>query len=289
MYKVEMSCSTMVFVVVTLMVSCVMAASAAPCNFNKEIDINWGGNEHVKIFNGGKLLTLSLDNSSGAAFQTKNDYLFARVDMQLKLVPGNSAGTVATYYLSSLGAAHDEIDFEFLGNLSGQPYTVHTNVYSQGKGNREQQFRMWFDPTLAFHTYSVIWNSQRIIFMVDNIPIRVFENNEAIGVPFPNSQRMKVYASLWDADNWATEGGRIKTDWTQAPFIASYKNLKINASSPANSTNNTISNQAWQTQQLDSMGRKKLRWVQSKCMIYNYCTDFQRFPQGLPPECLASS
>ncbi|KAF5948345.1 hypothetical protein HYC85_014302 [Camellia sinensis] len=174
--------------------------------------------------------------------------------MQLKLVPGNSAGTVATYYLSSLGAAHDEIDFEFLGNLSGQPYTVHTNVYSQGKGNREQQF----------------------------------QNNEAIGVPFPNSQRMKVYASLWDADNWATEG-RIKTDWTQASFIASYKNLKINASSSANSTNNTISNQAWKTQQLDSMGRKKLRWVQSKCMIYNYCTDFQRFPQGLPPECLASS
>ncbi|CAL5342919.1 unnamed protein product [Camellia sinensis] len=272
MYKGEMSCSTMVLVVVTLMMSCVMAVSAAPCNFNKDIDIDWGGNEHVKIFNGGKLLTLSLENSSGAAFQTKNDYLFARVDMQLKLVPRDG--------LSSLGAAHDEIDFEFLGNLSGQPYTVHTNVYSQGKGNREQQFRMWFDPTLAFHTYSVIWNSQRIM---------VFENNEAIGVSFPNSQRMKVYASLWDADNWATEGGRIKTDWTQAPFIASYKNLKINASSPANSTNNTISNQAWPTQQLDSMGQKKLRWVQSKCMIYNYCTDFQRFPQGLPPECLASS
>ncbi|KAI8008019.1 hypothetical protein LOK49_LG07G01838 [Camellia lanceoleosa] len=254
-----------------LMLSCVMAASAVPCNFNQDIDINWGGNEHVKTFNGGQLLILSLDKSSGAGFQSKKDYLFARVDMQLKLVPGNSAGTVTTYYLSSQGPAHDEIDFEFLGNVPGQPYTVNTNVYAQGKGNREQRFHLWFDPTTAFHTYSIVWNSQRIIFMVDNNPIRVFKNNEAMGVPFPTSQRMKVYSSLWNADDWATQGGRIKTDWTKAPFTACYRNFNVN--------------DAWQTQQLDSMGRKRLRWVQRKYMIYNYCTDLKRFPQGLPREC----
>ncbi|XP_057506351.1 xyloglucan endotransglucosylase protein 1-like [Actinidia eriantha] len=275
-----------------MLMSCLVSSSYGSF---EDVEITWG-NGRGKILNGGQLLTLSLDNYSGSGFQSKNEYLFGRIDMQLKLVPGNSAGTVTTYYLSSQGATHDEIDFEFLGNASGQPYTVHTNVFAQGKGNREQQFHLWFDPTTSFHTYSILWNPQRIIFLVDNIPIRVFNNNEAIGVPFPTNQPMRVYSSLWNADDWATQGGRVKTDWTHAPFTASYKNFNANAcvrsagsSSCGSQSTKSISNdQAWQTQDLDANGRKRLLWVQKKFMIYNYCTDTQRFPQGLPLECKRS-
>ncbi|XP_031395016.1 probable xyloglucan endotransglucosylase/hydrolase protein 16 isoform X2 [Punica granatum] len=245
------------------------------------------------ILNGGRLLRLSLDKVSGSGFVSKNEFLFGRIDMQIKLVRGNSAGTVTAFYLSSQGPAHDEIDFEFLGNLSGNPYTLHTNVCTQGKGNREQQIRLWFDPTMAFHTYSIVWNAQRIIFLVDNIPIRVFNNLESIGVPFPKNQPMRIYSSLWNADDWATMGGLVKTDWTKAPFTAAFRNFKANACVLAPGTSaciRTASTQdsGWQDQALDASGRKWIQWVQKNHMVYNYCKDVKRFPKGLLPECKRS-
>ncbi|KAI6682548.1 hypothetical protein NL676_036429 [Syzygium grande] len=283
-------CITTLLLVV---VSWVTSASAR--NFYQDFDITWGDGR-AQILNNGDLLTLSLDKASGSGFQSKNEYLFGKIDMQLKLVPGNSAGTVTAYYLSSKGSTWDEIDFEFLGNLSGDPYILHTNVFSQGKGNREQQFYLWFDPTADFHTYSILWNPQRIIFSVDGTPIREFKNAESIGVPFPKAQPMRIYSSLWNADDWATRGGLVKTDWTQAPFTASYRNFNADnacvwssgSSSCTSSTSTSSYGNAWLSEELDSTSQERLKWVQSNYLIYNYCTDAKRFPQGLPPECTMS-
>ncbi|KAL7592073.1 hypothetical protein Lser_V15G34291 [Lactuca serriola] len=274
---------------VVLLISILIVAVSAG-SFYDDMDISFGG-ERAKILNGGQDLSLSLDQYSGSGFQSKHEYLFGRFDMQLKLVPGNSAGTVTTFYLSSQGAGHDEIDFEFLGNSTGNPYTIHTNVYSQGKGNKEQQFHLWFDPTAAFHTYTIVWNSLRIIFLIDNIPVRVFNNNDAAGVPFPKSQPMRVYASLWNADDWATQGGRVKTDWTNAPFTALYRKFNANAKKVGPNSVSTSSindDQSWSTQGLDAAGRNRIRWVQTKHMIYNYCNDRKRFPNGISAECKTS-
>ncbi|KAH0859868.1 hypothetical protein HID58_088129, partial [Brassica napus] len=258
--------------------------SSVSANFHRDVEITWGDGRG-QITNNGELLTLSLDKSSGSGFQSKNEYLFGKIDMQMKLVPGNSAGTVTTLYLKSPGTTWDEIDFEFLGNLSGDPYTLHTNVYTQGKGDKEQQFKLWFDPTADFHTYTILWNPQRIIFTVDGTPIREFKNMESVGTLFPNNQPMRMYSSLWNADDWATRGGLVKTDWSKAPFTASYRGFNQEAcvwsngksSCPNGSGQGTTG--SWLSQELDSTAQERMRWVQKNYMIYNYCTDTKRFPQ----------
>ncbi|KAK7821983.1 putative xyloglucan endotransglucosylase/hydrolase protein 23 [Quercus suber] len=125
-------------------------------NFYQDFNLTWGDGR-AKILNNGTLLTLSLDKASGSGYPQKE-------------------------------SKWDEIDFEFLGNLSGDPYIIHTNVYTQGKGDKEQQFYPWFDRTADFHNYSILWNPERIIFYVDGSPMRDFENRESIGVTFPTSQ-----------------------------------------------------------------------------------------------------
>ncbi|KAJ8562081.1 hypothetical protein K7X08_011372 [Anisodus acutangulus] len=279
-----------------LLVICVMISAFGVTiggKFNEEFDITWGDGR-ANILNNGDLLTLSLDKISGSGFQSKNEYLFGKIDMQLKLVPGNSAGTVTAYYLSSQGPTHDEIDFEFLGNLSGDPYTLHTNVFSQGKGDREQQFHLWFDPTADFHTYSILWNQQRIIFYVDGTPIREYKNAESSGVSYPKNQPMRIYSSLWNADDWATRGGLVKTDWSRAPFSAAYRNFNANACIPnspssCNSNSATSTSSSWLNEELDNTSQERLKWVQKNYMVYNYCTDSKRFPQGFPADCVQNN
>ncbi|KAK9757550.1 hypothetical protein RND81_01G169900 [Saponaria officinalis] len=254
-------------------------------NLVQDLDIAWGYGRG-KFVNNGQLIKLTLDNFTGSGFYSKNEYLFGKIDMQIKLVPRNSAGTVTAYYLRSQGDAFDEIDYEFLGNLTGQPYTVHTNVYTGGKGDREQQFHLWFDPTTHFHTYSILWNPQTIIFEIDEIPIREFKNLEAQGIPFPKFKPMRLHSSLWNADQWATQGGRIKTDWSQAPFSAFYRSFRADACAKvAGRLSCPPRSVTWMTRTPDGLSQGRLNWVRKNFMIYNYCTDFKRFPQGVPKEC----
>ncbi|KAF5202901.1 Xyloglucan endotransglucosylase/hydrolase [Thalictrum thalictroides] len=260
--------------------------------FSKSMYISWGA-QHSYISSDGENLQLVLDQTSGSAVQSKKTFLFGSIEMLIKLVPGNSAGTVTAYYLSSTGAKHDEIDFEFLGNTTGHPYIIHTNVYIQGIGRREQQFYPWFDPTTDFHNYTIHWNPSAIVWFIDGLPIRVFRNYERMGIPFPNKQGLRVYSTLWNADNWATRGGLEKINWKSAPFIARFRRFRARTckwngptsihkcafQSPANWWTSPVYNKLSHAQ----MGQMK--WVRDHYMIYDYCKDSKRIRGQMPPEC----
>ncbi|RZC68601.1 hypothetical protein C5167_031839 [Papaver somniferum] len=258
--------------------------------FSKNYMPTWSP-DHIKYFNGGKDIQLHLDNWTGAGFHSKESYLFGYFHMHIKLVAGDSAGTVTAFFLSSNNNEHDEVDFEFLGNRTGQPYILQTNVFTGGSGNREQRINLWFDPTAAYHTYSVLWNDYHITFFVDDIPIRIFKNNQKLGVKYPFNQPMKLYSSLWNGEDWATRGGLEKTDWSKAPFIASYKGFHIDGcATSVNAKFCATKGKMWWDQQkyrdLDAAQYRRLMWVRRKFTIYNYCTDRVRFPK-MPIECKA--
>uniref|UniRef100_A0A7N0U965 Xyloglucan endotransglucosylase/hydrolase n=1 Tax=Kalanchoe fedtschenkoi TaxID=63787 RepID=A0A7N0U965_KALFE len=269
------------------------AMSATP---KRPVDVPFGRNykptwafDHIKYLRGESEIQLSLDKYTGTGFQSKGSYLFGHFSMQIKMVPGDSAGTVTAFYLSSQNSEHDEIDFEFLGNRTGQPYILQTNVFTGGKGDREQRIYLWFDPTKAYHSYSVLWNLYQIVFFVDDVPIRVFKNSKDLGVRFPFDQPMKIYSSLWNADDWATRGGLEKTDWSKAPFVASYKGFHVDGCEASVNAKfcNTQGKMWWDQkafQDLDSYQYRRLAWVRNKFTIYNYCTDRARFP-AMAPEC----
>ncbi|KAG7636204.1 putative xyloglucan endotransglucosylase/hydrolase protein 10 [Arabidopsis thaliana] len=259
-------------------------------DFNKDFFVTWSPT-HVNTSNDGRSRTLKLDQESGASFSSIQTFLFGQIDMKIKLIPRSSQGTVVAYYMSSDQPNRDEIDFEFLGNVNGQPYILQTNVYADGIDNREERIHLWFDPTKDFHTYSILWNIHQIVFMVDQIPITLYRNHADKGVAYPMLQPMSVQASLWNGESWATRGGRDKIDWSKGPFVAFFGDYKIDAciwkGNPSFCNGESTENW-WNKNEFSSLTRVQKRWfkwVRKYHLIYDYCQDYGRFNNKLPKEC----
>ncbi|CDO97322.1 unnamed protein product [Coffea canephora] len=291
-----MNASRFIFLIGVLSVELIqisIASVVSAGDFNRDFFVTWSPS-HVNTSADGRARSLKLDPDSGSAFASNDMFLFGQFDMQIKLIPGNSAGAVVAFYLSSNQPNRDELDFEFLGNADGgqqQPYILQTNVYVDGFDDREERIKLWFDPTKDFHTYTILWNIHQIVFMVDWVPIRTFRNHADKGVAFPRWQPMALQASIWDGSSWATGGGKDKIDWSRGPFVASFQNHKIDAciwkgsagfctaESPTNWWNQGGSNS------LTSAQRRLFRWVRKYYVIYDYCQDRPRFKNNLPKEC----
>ncbi|CAN1777400.1 Probable xyloglucan endotransglucosylase/hydrolase protein 6 [Linum perenne] len=277
-------------IIVLAFASAPKSVYSRPTTFFQDFKVTWG-DSHVRQLNRGQAVQLLLDQNSGCGFASKKKYLFGQVSMRIKLVPGDSAGTVTAFYLNSdTNEVRDELDFEFLGNRTGQPYTVQTNIFARGKGDKEQRVNLWFDPSADFHLYRIRWSHSQIVYYVDDVPVRVFRNNEAKGVGYPKSQPMGVYSTLWEADDWATRGGLEKINWSKAPFVAYYKDFDIEGCPvPGPSTCASNPTNWWEGANykgLTPLEARKYRWVRMNHMIYDYCTDKSRFPVP-PTECTA--
>ncbi|KAG8070489.1 hypothetical protein GUJ93_ZPchr0006g42926 [Zizania palustris] len=275
---------------VVVVVAAAVVGVAHGGNFYEECDSTWEPQNCWSSDNGNSLSLALVSNYSGSMIRSKRQFVYGTVSTSIQLVPGNSAGTVTTFYTSSLGDNHDEIDFEFLGNETGQPYTIHTNVYANGAGDREMQFKPWFDPTNGYHNYTISWTPCRIAWYIDGTLMRVFRNYQQSsngGVPFPTWQPMYAYSSIWAAEDWATQKGRVKTDWSKAPFVANYHGIDLDICECYGGGGCVYGCAAafGSCGQLSDAELGQMQWVQDNYRIYNYCVDYPRFNGQIAPEC----
>ncbi|ERN15539.1 hypothetical protein AMTR_s00048p00113910 [Amborella trichopoda] len=221
-------------------------------------------------------------------------YMHGYFSADIKLPSDYTAGVVVAFYTSNgdiFEKNHDELDFEFLGNIRGKDWRIQTNVYGNGSTSRgrEERYNLWFDPTNGFHRYSILWTQKHIIFYIDSVPIREVVRTPAMGGDYP-SKPMSVYATIWDGSNWATNGGRYKANYKYAPFTAEFSNLVLKGrpSDPIEqiSAKSSESGDSFgENTELAHAQRLSMNGVRHRHMTYSYCYDRARYPEP-PSECV---
>lgn len=107
------------------------------------------------------------------------------------------------------------------------------------------------------------------------------------------SKPMSVYATIWDASSWATNGGKKKVDYKYEPFVAEFRDLVLHGCvvdpvdqlPSSNCTRQIAALTAADFSTVTAEGRKSMRWFRQKYMYYSYCYDTVRYPIS-PPECV---
>ncbi|CAO2832695.1 unnamed protein product [Amaranthus hypochondriacus] len=251
------------------------------------------GDDNLMVLKDGKSVLLSLDERTGSGFMSHDLYLHGFFSASIKLPADYTAGVVVAFYMSNgdmYEKNHDEIDFEFLGNIRGKEWRVQTNVYGNGSTSvgREERYTLWFDPTEEFHRYSILWTEDQIIFYVDDIPIREIRRRAAMKHDFP-SKPMSLYSTIWDASTWATNGGKYKVDYRYAPYVAQFSDLVLHgcAVDPIEKSRKCDDITSIDGQ-ITPLQRIKMANFRNKYLTYSYCYDQSRYK--IPPsECVIDS
>ncbi|KAL6500008.1 hypothetical protein OROGR_027918 [Orobanche gracilis] len=119
-----------------------------------------------------------------------------------------------------------------------------------------------------------------------------------MGVMYP-TQAMQIQGSLWNGESWATDGGRTKTNWSCAPFVARFQGFNVVACplrTPSDNIENCYASNDdkgyWWNQEkywrLNHNQQKQYEQVRVKYMNYDYCDDRERHPIT-PPECASNA
>ena len=139
------------------------------------------------------------------AIQYKERTGYGRYEARMRTAAGSGLNTAFfTYIGPPLGvAAHDEIDFEFLGK---EPEVVEITHWANGQKNPGIKIPLGYDASKEFHNYTFDWRPDSISWYVDDK--LVYKTPK--GSKIPNNPGY-IYFSLWS-------GSKIEDAW-MGPFV----------------------------------------------------------------------
>ncbi|CAK7207007.1 hypothetical protein SEUCBS139899_009815 [Sporothrix eucalyptigena] len=202
------------------------------------IDFTKGASEYFTLADG---TTLNYDTEKGAAFEiaaetnaptiTSTKYLFfGTVEAVIQAAPGT--GIVTSFVLQSDDL--DEIDWEWLG---GDTTEVQTNYFSKGDTTTYDRggFSTVSTPQTTFHTYTVDWSPDAVVWSIDGTVVRTLTSASAgNGATFPQTP-MQIKLGTWDGGASTEPEGTV--EWagghtsfgsgSGAPYIAYYKSITV--------------------------------------------------------------
>ncbi len=113
--------------------------------------------------------------------------MFGRVEFVMKASPG--AGIVSSAVLQSDDL--DEIDWEWLGGDNAQ---VQSNYFGKGQTTTYNRGAFHASPNNqgAFHTYTIEWTSDHVVWQIDGVTIRTLEPSNAQGQYPQTPMRIKI-------------------------------------------------------------------------------------------------
>ncbi|KAK1993419.1 family 16 glycosyl hydrolase [Colletotrichum falcatum] len=166
---------------------------------------------------------MTIFEESNAPTLTSKDYLFfGKVEVELQAAPGR--GIVTSIVLQS--DALDEIDWEFVG--ADQTH-VQTNFYALGINDytRARYYEVPFNPMTSFHTYTIEWTKESIVFSIDGDVYRTATPAEG---NYPQTP-MQLKLGTWVGGKGTAQGtidwaGGL-AEWEKGPFAGYYRSLKV--------------------------------------------------------------
>jgi beta-glucanase (GH16 family) len=152
--------------------------------------------------------------------------MFGHVEIVAQAAPGQ--GIVSSSVLQSDDL--DEIDWEWIG---GQPDQVQTNYF--GKGITVDYNRGTFQSAkgsqTGFHTYTIDWTANQIVWMIDGQTVRVLTPQTAESNQYPQTP-MQVKIGAWAGGDPNNAAGTISwaggvTNYANGPFTMYVKSIAV--------------------------------------------------------------